>query len=103
MHKNSATTTAYEYDTGSSVINGALITIAGRYPESGWALNTHSTSLIHVTKGGGVALFDRNSIDLASDDELLIEPDEKYAFEGDMTILYVATPAWTTDQAEHRE
>jgi hypothetical protein len=100
-HKNNPTTTAYEYNTGSTAINGAVITINGRYPESGRALNTLSTSLVHVMLGNGVALFEGMSVELATDDELLIEPHESYAFEGNMTILYVATPAWTAEQAEH--
>lgn len=51
--------------------------------------------------GQGSITVDGNNVLLRKDDQLLIEVGEKYMFEGVLQILYVATPAWTPEQAEH--
>lgn len=86
-YKSSDSTTAYEYDTSNDAINGAVIEINGRYPVTGWVLNTVSTSLVHVLEGSGTAVFDEATVDLGPDDQLLIEVNEKYVFEGDLNFI----------------
>lgn len=50
---SSDSTTAYEYETNSKLINVAVIDIAGRYPIDGWAVNTVATSLVYILAGRG--------------------------------------------------
>ncbi len=99
--RNSETTVAHEYELGSHAMNAAVIEIEGRYPLDGWASNNTTTSLIYVISGQGSAIIDGHEVVLYKDDQLLIEVGEKYAFDGNLHILYVASPAWTADQAEH--
>jgi mannose-6-phosphate isomerase-like protein (cupin superfamily) len=92
---------SYEYVL-SEELNAAPIEISGRYPAVGWALNTACTSLVHILKGNGVVTFEGSAVAVSQNDQLLIEMGEKYAFEGnDLEILYIATPAWTPEQAQN--
>jgi mannose-6-phosphate isomerase-like protein (cupin superfamily) len=101
VRQNTAACVAYEYDMSADSVNGAVIEISGRYPDTGWALNTVCTSLVYIIEGLGTVEGDRGVRELASGDQLLIAPGEKYSFDGTMKLLYVATPTWTLEQAKH--
>ena len=97
-YQNSKTCKAFEYPLGDSDINGALIEIVGRYPEKGWAVNTKCKEMAYIIKGcGQLFLFDRD-FSLDSGDLILIEPGEKYYFEGTITMFVPRTPAWYPEQ-----
>ncbi|MEC3979527.1 hypothetical protein [Amycolatopsis sp. H20-H5] len=100
-YKNSGACLAYEYELPSDSVNAAVIELAGRYPDEGWALNTACTSLVHIVKGNGTISTAQTKEDLSTDDQVLLMPNEKYFFDGNMKLLYIASPAWTTEQAEH--
>lgn len=102
-HENSPTCTAYEYGLPSADIDSAVIELSGRYPDEGWALNTACTSLVHVIKGEGKVIFPGGETALSEDDQVLIPLNEKYAFDGTMKLLFSATPAWSSDQAQQLE
>lgn len=84
-------------------MNAAVIELSGRYPDEGWALNTACTSLVHIVKGKGTVSTGRRTEELSADDQILLMPNEKYFFDGTMKLLYIASPAWTPEQAEHVE
>lgn len=98
-HENSPACIALEYDMPTDKIDSAVIELNGRYPESGWALNTACTALIHVIRGEGRVYREAGDIALEEDDQLLIRPNEKYALEGEMKLLFSASPAWSPGQA----
>jgi len=98
-HENSEACVAYEYEMPSTEIDGAVIELTGRYPEDGWVINTVSTSLVHIVRGRGKVYFPDEEVVLAEDDQVMILPNEKYAFDGDMKLLFFAAPAWTPEQA----
>lgn len=98
-HENSPTCTAFEYGMSTQEIDSAVIELRGRYPEAGWAVNTVSIALIHVVRGEGYIYKDSNSIPLGEDDQILILPNEKYALEGEMKLLFSSSPAWSPEQA----
>lgn len=98
-HENSPACVAFEYSLPTDEIDSAVIELNGRYPESGWAVNTACTALIHVIRGTGRVCGEAGDILLEKDDQLLICPDEKYALEGDMKLLFSASPAWSPEQA----
>jgi ethanolamine utilization protein EutQ (cupin superfamily) len=100
-HQNTSTCVAYEYSTSADEINAAVIELAGRYPDDGWVRNLVCTSLIHVIQGSGHIEGECGTTELAAGDQVLIVPGEKYAFGGSMKLLYVASPAWAPEQAEH--
>ena len=98
-HENSPACVAFEYGMSTDKIDSAVIELNGRYPESGWALNTACTALVHVIRGAGRARSEVGDVVLKEDDQLLIHPNEKYALEGHMKLLFSASPAWSPEQA----
>lgn len=87
---------------GDSTINDAAITLTGRYPDTGYAVNDVSTAMISVEEGEGSVTFKNTpSVPLFPGDRLLIKPGEPYYFSvlGRLAIRYIATPAWTPQQS----
>jgi hypothetical protein len=101
VNANTDACVAHEYVTPVTALNAAVIDLSGRYPDKGWTLNTTCTALLHVIQGQGVIMGEETAKDIAVDDQILIAPNEVYAPDGHMKVLYVATPAWTPEQAEH--
>ena len=93
------TTTIWEYDTTDPSISGAVAQINGRYPESGFAVNGFK-ELVFVISGNGfiVTPKERKEIDLG--DEILIDQNEKYSWEGNMTLFMATTPKF--DPKQHK-
>lgn len=102
-HQNTSTCVAYEYATSIDAVNAAVIELSGRYPDEGWVMNTICTSLVHITQGRGSIEGEHGTTQLSTGDQVLIAPGEKYSFDGSMRLLYVATPAWTPEQAKHTQ
>lgn len=102
-HENSPVCVAYEYGLPTTKIDSAVIELSGRYPDDGWALNTACTALVYVVKGEGKVIFPKGETHLAEGGQILISPNEKYAFDGTMELLFSSTPAWSPDQARHLE
>lgn len=99
-HDNSVVCVAYEYDQPTDAVDAAAIELSGRYPETGWAINTKCTSLVHVISGRGHAYFANNKSEMSEDSQVLIEKNEEYALEGEMKLLFIASPKWTPEQAQ---
>lgn len=94
---------AREYDFGDGDINSAVIELKGRSPEKGWVVNEKVKELVHVIKGSGKLCFEASSYELGAGDEVLIDPGEKYYFEGEMTFTVPCTPSWNPEQQKHIE
>jgi hypothetical protein len=92
-----ASTTIWEYDTTDPTISGAVAQINGRYPKKGFAENGFK-ELVFVISGNGflVTPEERKEIDLG--DEILIDKNEKYAWEGNMTLFMATTPKFDLKQ-----
>lgn len=94
--------TAWEYEMQDANLNVSPISIKGRYPESGYTSNTVSDSIVHVSGGNGViVLNDGTTAGLVAGDQVHISVGDIYFFEGDLTILYAASPSWTSQQTKH--
>jgi mannose-6-phosphate isomerase class I len=98
--KNSAACVAYEYALPTDTLDMARIELGGRYPETGWAVNTVCTSLVYVSRGKGTVTSQGVTHHLAEGDQVLVLPHEPYAFDGMMELLFAATPAWSPMQAK---
>lgn len=99
MHKNSKDCTAYEYEfDGEEDINGAVIELTGRYPESGQALNDVSKERAYIIEGNGALYQGGQKYELSKGDMLLIQPGESYYFEGTLKMLISSSPAWYPEQ-----
>lgn len=99
--KNSDACIAYEYPLGEKDINGAVIKLSGRYPETGYVMNEVCKELVYVIKGSGSLVTDQETVQLAEGDMALLLPNEKYYFDGTMEMFMPCSPAWYPDQ--HKE
>jgi quercetin dioxygenase-like cupin family protein len=90
--------TVGEYETDDKNINVALVTLTGRYPSNGWAVNEKCTLMAFVLSGKGRLILEGQVIELSEKDVAVISSGERYAWEGEMTILMPATPAWYLEQ-----
>lgn len=91
-------TVIWEYPTKDDVISGAVAQINGRYPEKGFALNEKSKELVFVLTGNGKILTPSGGKDIDIGDEILLDANETYAWEGNMTLFMATTPAFNPKQ-----
>lgn len=88
--------------SGNDTMNDAEITITGRYPAEGYAVNDISSALVSIESGSGiVTVKDSEPQTLETGDRILINSGESYFFKamGKLEIRYIATPAWTVEQS----
>lgn len=94
--------TSWEYEMQNASLNVALISIRGRYPENGFTSNLKSDSIIHITEGSGLLkLRDGTIVELAENDQLRLAAGDEYCFEGELGIIYAASPPWAPEQTVH--
>jgi mannose-6-phosphate isomerase-like protein (cupin superfamily) len=92
--------TAYEYPIEDNDINCALVKLNGRYPSNGWINNKKCKELVYVISGSGKLTTETKKVLLNEGDMLIINPLEKYYFEGELTLLTPCTPPWSLEQTE---
>jgi len=97
-HENAPTCTVYEHKHGDKDIDIAEVEIRGRYPESGHSINEECKELFLVSRGSGKIEIDGHPFELAEGDSLLIQPKQKYFFEGNLDLIITCRPAWTPEQ-----
>jgi len=96
--KNSDVCIATEYSLGDSDINGAVIELKGRYPDTGRVVNKKCKELAFIIEGSGKVVVEKKEVKLYKGDLVLIEPGEKYFWEGNLTMFVPCTPAWYPEQ-----
>lgn len=101
--KNSPVCTAIEYPLGDEDINGAVIELAGRYPDEGRVVNEKCKGLSFIISGSGKVVVEGKEVELQEGDMVLIEPGERYYWDGEMTMLMSCTPAWSPEQYKEVE
>ena len=103
-HQNSNVCTAYEYQIGNPNINIATVEICGRYPESGYVVNTECLELTYVITGSAkLEIKDAKTYNLMAGDVIMIEKDEGYFWEGNCTLCIACAPAWHPGQHKKLE
>ncbi len=103
IFKNSEACTAIEYPLGDKDINGAVIELNGRYPDKGRAMNLECKEMAYIIKGFGRVAVENKEIKLSEGDLVLIEPGEKFFWEGNMRIFMPCAPAWNHEQYKEVE
>jgi mannose-6-phosphate isomerase-like protein (cupin superfamily) len=96
--KNSENCTAIEYPMGDKDINGAVIKLDGRYPEKGRVVNMECKELAYILEGFGKIVIEGKEIQFKQGDLLLLEPKEKYFWEGNCKMFVPCVPAWWPEQ-----
>ncbi len=94
---------AFEYPMGDKEINGAIIGITGKYPENGRLVNEKVREMVYVMQGKGSITIEGDFIQLQEGDLLMIEPGERYVWEGSMRMFVPCVPAWYPEQHKQVE
>lgn len=97
-HKNSDTCKANAYLMKNKDVSGAVVTISGRYPEKGRVVNKKCQELVFILKGSGKAVVEGETVKLAKNDLILIEPKERYYWDGKFTLFVASDPSWYPEQ-----
>ncbi len=87
-----------EHPLEDEMINVAIARVTGRYPTTGNALNQICKELAYIYEGTGKVVVNSKEQVVKAGDVVLIEPGEKFHWEGNMSIFISCTPAWTKDQ-----
>lgn len=88
-----------EYSFNDKDIDLGIATITGRYPESGFCVNTISKELIYVLEGSGKLYFEKGCVHFQKGDSILISPNEKYYWDSVYCVISMScTPAWNENQ-----
>ena len=93
--------TAHEYPSQNPNISGGYVEIKGRHPVEGWICNNSCTELVFIIKGSATLFTDKESIFLNEMDQVIIDPKERYYWDGDCVAFVPATPPWTPEQTEN--
>jgi len=96
--KNSPTCIVQEYPSPDKDINLAVVELSGRYPTSGWAVNEKCKEMGWVLKGSGQFVTENQIVTISEGDLVVVEPGENYFWDGHMTLVMPATPAWYFEQ-----
>lgn len=99
--KNSDHCVVTEFPLFDHDLNFAIAKVSARYPETGRATNTICKELVYVQDGNGKVVVDGVETPLKSGDAVLILPNEKFYWDGNMTLHIACTPAFTPDQHIH--
>ena len=88
----------YEYSMDDKAIDGCIVKLSGRYPQKGFAINTVSKEMAYVIAGSGKVTVEGKEYDISEGDAMLINPNEKFYWQGTMELFIPCTPAWRVEQ-----
>lgn len=100
---NGPTADVVEYPMNDPDIDGAIATVKGRYPETGFVVNEECKELLYVISGKGKLITKNKSVDLNPGDQALIDKGEQFRYEdaNNLVVFAACSPAWTPEQ--HKE
>jgi mannose-6-phosphate isomerase-like protein (cupin superfamily) len=100
---NGQTCKGVEYSFGDKAMNMALVTVEGRYPESGYVMNDVCNEMGYVVSGTGKLCRDDGSeLAVVVGDAVFIAPGEKYYWEGEaLSMVMPCAPAFYPEQHRH--
>jgi|SRR3990167_1724354 len=101
--KNSAHCFVTEFPIADHDINFAIVKVSSRYPASGYASNIISKEIVYVQEGVGKVVVNDIEHPLKQGDAVLISANEKFYWDGNMTLHIACTPAFTPNQHIHIE
>ncbi len=94
---------AVDIELPTEAANAAEISLTGRYPESGFALNKKSEMIVRILEGSATFQCEGEEVRLPEGSTVLVQTDRPYCWiPQDYVKLYViSTPPWTPDQHEN--
>ena len=99
--KNSEHCVVTEFPIEDHDIDFAIVKVSSRYPVSGYAVNTISKEIVYVQEGTGKVVVGDVGYALITGDVVLISPNEKFYWDGNMTLHISCAPAFTPEQHIH--
>lgn len=82
-------------------INGSVISVKGRYPESGFVLNEVCKEVVYIISGKGSLNTKEDTVAFKQGDSLFIDASERYYWEGSFSSYMACAPAFYPEQ--HKE
>lgn len=93
--QNSDTCKGVSFVDTTALLDIARISISGRYPEHGWAMNRECHEMVVVSRGQGRLLRrDGSQVMLRKGDGISVRPKTWFAWDGDMEITMACQPAF---------
>lgn len=96
--QNSGSCTVIEHKLNHDMLDFAIVTITGRYPEERRAVNKECAELAYVSAGQGKVYVNGEETVLNTGDVILIDAGEKFYWEGNMQLHVSCRPAWNIEQ-----
>lgn len=97
-HKNSEMCVVRTPNIQDETIDFAIATISGRYPAEKRVTNQACKEMVYVHEGSGKIVVDGKENLLSAGDVILLEPGEKFYWEGHMSLFISCRPAWHKEQ-----
>ncbi|MCB1559278.1 MAG: hypothetical protein KDJ50_10185 [Alphaproteobacteria bacterium] len=88
----------HEYHTKDTEISGGVAEINGRYPLNGYVINKTVKELVYVLSGDGVIITPEKSQAISVGDVIFVDFEEKFAWEGQMTLFMATAPSFDPQQ-----
>lgn len=96
--KNSGVCTVTEHCINDEMLDFAIAKITGRYPNERYVSNKKCKEIVYIQEGNGKVEINGKEYLINSGDVVLIEPGEKYYWEGNLHLFISCSPAFTIDQ-----
>jgi len=102
-YSNSENCKGFEFDLGDSNLDGAVVSVVGKYPDNGQVVNLDCKEIVYVIEGSGKVIIEGQPCEIKSEDMIVVEKGEKFYWEGTFKLFIYCTPAWNKDQHKHVE
>lgn len=96
--ENSDVCAVTEYPIGDKDIDFAIIKVTSRYPSTRQAVNRTCKEIVYVFEGSGRVIVNDEEHVLNPGDVILIEAEEKFYWDGNLTLFISCHPAFTIEQ-----
>ena len=87
-----------EHPLNHEMLDMAIAHISGRYPLERQAVNLECAELAYVIDGNGKIVINNIEHQLNTGDVVVIDPGEKFYWEGKMKLFLSCRPAWNKEQ-----
>lgn len=102
-HKNNDACSATIYPIANAALDFAIVNINGRFQAMNRVTNTICQEIVYIQRGNGKVVINHETHELHAGDVVLIEPGDKYYWEGNMEVFACCTPPFTVQQREEVE
>jgi len=96
--ENSPKCIVYEYEHKDKDVNIVIVELSGRYPDKGKVVNKICKEIVLVIEGKGKVGIEDKEFLLVEGDSILIKPNQKFFWEGEMKLAMVCHPSFDPNQ-----